>query len=329
MKHLFPKQETRQYVLDYLAQATKGKNITFLTMAGEQGVGKGIFMSLIQKAFGDQNFIGGRQKDLEGGFNWHLTNKQFINFNEINLNSKDHMDTIKQFSEDYIQMEGKGKDALWGEIHCSCIITTNRLEDLAIDDRDRRFSVVNMTDIDVKDNEELMDKYKNPGNLKAELEEEAANFWLYLKQRDLSKFSVGTKYTDMERMKRILFKSSPDWFKTLLGFYNIEKLNHMCSLYDLKQALIEEHGVDFRGIGIHNILEKLRQWKDYFEVGGGSNRDTHIRIIGWYDGIEEEFADKSAKPKVVEVQVKKPSEIDVTSNEFLNRFPPKDIKNEK
>ena len=277
LDHLFKGSEKDiSYCIDWLATALKTRNICFLTLAGEQGIGKGVFCDLISSTFGEDNFIGGRQKDLGGSFNSHLANKQIINFNEINLGDDETMDTMKLFSETRLQIEGKGKDAVWQENFCNCIISTNRLDNLKINFHDRRFSVLQLTDLKL----EFCEGIGAIDVFKSKLEKESGNFWKYLMEHDVKR-SMGQRYFDPLTLNKIVYESAPNYEQILVNYIAAELVGHKVMVSEIRDSLSQEVNP---APGIVKTIDVLRKWKEIFNVGGGNSRDTIVEVLKSFNG---------------------------------------------
>ena len=325
LKHLFDGSEKDvEYCLDWLANAIRNRNICFLTLAGEQGIGKGVLCDLIQSVFGESNYIGGRQKDLAGSFNSHLASKQVINFNEIDLSDQQNMDTLKLFSEGRLQVEGKGRDAIWQENHCNCIISTNRLEKLKIDSQDRRFSVLKLTELNLLDNHELMKKYGGIMKFRQSLDSEAGNFWLYLKERKI-RANMGKPWRDEARLNKIVFESASEWEQLILDPIASQYLGETTTIGEFKDLLHNEHD---KKTGIGKICDAVRRWRNCFQVGHGTSAETTVEVMKSFNGefFKEPKDKKIKKEKPVEIEEIETQKDVIIDEEFnknlINKYMP-------
>lgn len=145
LKHLFPDQESRTFVLDWLYHLLISRNETYLVLNGRKGVGKGIFAKLVRALVGRNNYTEAPESLLDSQFNSALDQKRAIVLDEIKVDKAKHT-KLKRYINKYQNIEKKGKDAeKIIETYNSFIITNNDETDMYLEFDDRRFSVPDLT----------------------------------------------------------------------------------------------------------------------------------------------------------------------------------------
>lgn len=134
------------YVIDWLATSLQGRNLTFLTAIGEQGIGKGILGTIMQKLHGDRNFAKVRDSVFKERFNSPLKNRTLIYVDELDLKTKESLDRIKDVVNYEIEIEEKGLDARSFKNYASFYLSSNTMDAVVIEGGDRRFSIIQLTD---------------------------------------------------------------------------------------------------------------------------------------------------------------------------------------
>lgn len=135
-----------EYLLDWLANAIRGRNFTILTAIGEPGIGKGVLGEIMSGLVGYDNFARVRDTVFKKQFNAPLRNKQIVYVDEVAITSNEEADRIKDVVNDRLEIERKGKDAEEVNNHASFYLTSNRMDAIKIESSDRRFSIIQLTD---------------------------------------------------------------------------------------------------------------------------------------------------------------------------------------
>lgn len=149
--HLFPDPISREYCFFWIKNAIISRNESILVLNGSKGIGKGVLATLIKYLVGMENYSEAPKSLLKSDFNSVLRNKRVIFFDEFNIrNGQDH-DFLKKIANEFQTIERKGIDADKTEkIFNSYIIANNDATDMYVEWDDRRFSVVEMTDTDLR-----------------------------------------------------------------------------------------------------------------------------------------------------------------------------------
>lgn len=153
-EHLFPEEESRNYVFRYLYHAMTNRNgcEPILVLHGRQGTGKTIFCSaLMVGLFGESNWGAASKNFFNSSFNPVLVNKRIVFIDEADVDHKRY-NTVKLYANDHVNIERKGFDANNNtELFFSFLVSTNNMGNYYIHHDDRRNSIVNTTDVKLLD----------------------------------------------------------------------------------------------------------------------------------------------------------------------------------
>lgn len=142
LKHLFPVQEQREYVLAWMYSSLVRRAKTSLCLIGVHGCGKTLFMEFMANLHGTKNVSHPDKSDIQ--FNDFLSKNTLTIYDELKLTTKSKED-LKRTSNDYIQTERKNEDRKETENHSSIILASNYDDALLLIPGDRRFSVPDLT----------------------------------------------------------------------------------------------------------------------------------------------------------------------------------------
>jgi hypothetical protein len=144
--------ESHTYLLDWLSNGIRGKNITYLTILGSQGIGKGVLATIIKHLFGKENFSQTTSKIVNGQFNNQLKNKRLVYINELTVKKGgEGSERLKGLSDDAIEIESKGVDAEAYRNFANIYISSNDIKGLHLSNADRRFSLIDTTTYRLED----------------------------------------------------------------------------------------------------------------------------------------------------------------------------------
>lgn len=214
MDTLFPSQESREFVLDWLHFALTKRCETYLVLNGAKGIGKGIFTDyLCKQLIGPKNWNQAAPGALESNFNAMLVGKRMIVFDEMPINDTEKIAKLKKYINKDQAIEFKGEDV--GdtiETYNSFVISSNNLTDIRIDWDDRRFSVMDISE--KKLNEQWME---GDINLLIESLEDIEiirqfGYWLMYRKPKGNEFSVFKG----EHFWKLCYTSLPEWSKTII-----------------------------------------------------------------------------------------------------------------
>lgn len=143
-------QDSFDYLLDWLANMLRGRNFTYLTTIGAQGIGKGILGEIMEKLLGVPNYVKCRDTVLKNHFNGHIYSKRLVYIDELDIKkSKEAYDRIKDLANPKIEIEKKGKDAIFVDNFASIYLSSNSWDCIRLEADDRRFSIIELTDIKI------------------------------------------------------------------------------------------------------------------------------------------------------------------------------------
>ncbi len=147
--HLIVTEEAKVYFYDWLYKSLTDRAYTFLVLCGQKGIGKGQLQKLIRALHGANNFVEGKRGTIGGQFNSQLQDSRVVWFDEIHYDKPD-VNNMKRMLNDIVSIEKKGIDATKStHIHCSIVLSNNELADNYIELDDRRFSPLELTDINL------------------------------------------------------------------------------------------------------------------------------------------------------------------------------------
>ena len=201
------------FLLDWMANSIKRKNLTFLVLAGSKGIGKGLLGTILENIHGEHNYVGVRDEILKGRFNGQIADKTLIHIDEMNIKYKNEVDKLKALVNDKIEIEAKGKDAIMGLNNASIYITTNNLDSIPIEGDSRRYSAIDLTDEGLVDS----DLYKENPNIVEDLfnKDNINKLCQYLFHRDIK--SEMNKPFKGARYEEIIDEGLKDWQLSLLN----------------------------------------------------------------------------------------------------------------
>lgn len=163
-------EESKEYILDWIANSLQSRNFTILTAIGEEGIGKGILASVLESLHGKYNFAQCSDTVFKEKFNGKLQNKTLVYIDEVALENNASHDRIKAVVNEELEIEKKGEDAITSRNYASFYITSNRMDAVRIGPEDRRYSIIQLTETKLKDTELrnlITSEILNAGNLDA------------------------------------------------------------------------------------------------------------------------------------------------------------------
>lgn len=144
--NLFPEKESRDVALSWAYHAYTSRNQTYLMLVGLQGVGKGLFTSLLSQLVGPKYTEVCPDSFLKDKFNGAMKDKRLLILDEIDI-VESVVGRLKQIANDFVPYEAKGIDSTTIRNHTSACMTSNSIGEMAVSPQDRRFSAVSIGNI--------------------------------------------------------------------------------------------------------------------------------------------------------------------------------------
>jgi hypothetical protein len=141
--NLFPEKESRDVALSWAYHAYTSRNQTYLMLVGLQGVGKGLFTSLLTQLVGPKYAEVCPDSFLKDKFNGAMKDKRLLILDEIEI-VEGVVGRLKQIANDFVPYEPKGIDSTTIRNYTSTCMTSNSIGDMAVSPQDRRFSAVSI-----------------------------------------------------------------------------------------------------------------------------------------------------------------------------------------
>jgi len=216
LDHLFPNKQCKRYLLNWIRNSIlEERNGTYLVLNAAKGVGKNLFVDIIKELVGERNFSKVNRGFFDSQFNSLLEDKRLILIDEQAINTPERIDRVKDYINPEQNIEKKGVDANSVTItYNSFIICNNRETDIKLDHDDRRFSVMEMTNVPLKKVFSLedivaLDKIKEYPDMIAEF-----GHWI-LKECKAPEYDIETPWKG-ERFSHLVEVSLWEWQKFIL-----------------------------------------------------------------------------------------------------------------
>lgn len=227
------------YAYNWIYHSTFKKMETYLVLVGAGGIGKNLLAEAIKYLHGVTNFTKAPPSALDSKFNGHLLNATMVYYDECRFSSDQQGNTtkknrLKEWSNEYVPIEVKGVDAINSDIYCSAIIATNNNSDVHLEQLDRKFSVLELSE------ERLITR----------MGVETTNFlWSYIKEDDFpdallnyleskidKDFNVYTEYRG-PKFNELVLSSLLLWQHDLLFNYILSSRSEKYSFKELKESI--------------------------------------------------------------------------------------------
>jgi len=261
--------QSYEYLLDWMSQALTGRNLTILTAIGEEGVGKGTLAKLLSHLVGSSNFVKVRADVFKKSFNAPLENKRIVFIDEAALKGQEEYNRIKDVVNDEIELEKKGIDAYTVKNYASFFLASNDNNAIQPSPGDRRFSIVNMTKVKLKDSplRGKVDEICSDGNIEA--------FVGFLLNREI-KHDMMTPFKSKAKSEEIAAANLNEWEHYFVYEYLADNIGQEKTLFavgeDIRQAC------NLRARPGRMRFEKLaRHYPKFVELFKKGNT-RHIRI---------------------------------------------------
>lgn len=266
----------------YLIQNPGKKTKTCLILIGKQGTGKTIFTDIIAKLFGE--YANNNLSDVDlitGQFNTELENKILIVLNEFNVqdkttNKRSIRNKMKTYiTDDHITINRKNVNPYKVENVSNFIIVTNDKNPIWIEDGDRRYVVLDVSD-EVKDNVDYFN------NLFASLTDDFyKNLFNYFRTYDIKDFNPSI-IPITERKSRII-NSNRDSFEYYMDenrdkFYPNGRFTSKATAYESYKTFCEREKMNYvyDGMKFKELLNEWCELKSQWDPDKKSSRNYYV-----------------------------------------------------
>jgi hypothetical protein len=235
---LFTTKASLSYAINWIYYSLYEKIPVYLVMVGSGGIGKNYLAESLKKLHGESNFTKAPPSALNSKFNGHLENCTMLYYDECKFNRSTERDTdkknrLKEWANNTVPIEVKGVDAKTKDIHCSAIIATNNDSDVHIEQLDRKFAVLELTEERLEkrlgaDITQKLWKYLNDESM-------PHAFLNYLEERIDPEFNIHQEYKG-EKFNHLVYTSLFGWQQELLSrIENAE--NELISIADCRENI--------------------------------------------------------------------------------------------
>ncbi len=268
--HLFPEEQSLEFVFDNIHHGLVWRNDTALVLTGARGIGKSIYTNVMASGFPENTTTIVAQSFFEDKFNIEMLDKRLLIGEEISFKSEQSKNTLKRLLNPKVPIEGKGKDSFNVANTTNFIITTNDIHGLGIDTSDRRYSIPSVTTKPLKEimPEREIDEFVTDytGEMTERGRNELAAFFHFLKNRK-PKYSRTAPFKG-RYYHELVINSLSDWKKAILDhlvYGDQNKLKDGVILSSIKDSfdkpirkkagVLKEFLDDFRYMGECRIAE--------------------------------------------------------------------------
>lgn len=234
-EHLFPNPLTKEYVYDWISNSLHRKNLTFLIVIGEKGIGKGLLYEILSRLHLKENSMKIDNDTFESRFNGELKGKTLVFADEISIKDDKQMSKLKMYVNEEMAIEDKGKKKETIATPFNLIIASNNYDAIRLDEKNRRFSIVETTKTSMIDNPfyaplSLDEYYRSLENNEADIEE---LYWFFYNRKVINQMNV--PYVDANQQKELIESSMTTWEE--VGYNFIRERKGRVDFRDIKSKL--------------------------------------------------------------------------------------------
>lgn len=207
-----------KFLIKWIAYSLRGRNPTMLLTVGEtRGIGKTILFEILMRLHGEENSAKVRDHFLKTHFNSAVENVTLLYLDEVFMDSKsrDQINRLKDLVNDTLEVERKGKDARKIKNYANVYMSSNDYNGIAIENDDRRFSLIELTDIPFIDTP-LRDRYDELFT-----EENIAQLGFYLMSLDVKREDVARPFVSITT-KKVREATKPEWEKKFIEWIELK-----------------------------------------------------------------------------------------------------------
>jgi hypothetical protein len=274
--HLFPNENEREYVLDWLHHAIAYRNDTVLCLVGARGTGKAVLLeSVLGSLIGREYREIANQETLTEKFNGNFKDKRYVFFDEVNISGDKELNKFKALCNATIAFEAKNKDAYTIDNFTSMALSSNKRDDFRAEPQERRFSAPEVTEKDLSEvvsRDEINDfvtRCQDPESI------EIAEFGNWLLEREpVHSSHVPLKGKYFFELCRL---SMPEWKSFLIDFMThqaepkiaitsaevgkVFKASYGKGIkFPVRRATVEEFLLQYKHEGIHRLGKVIDAW---------------------------------------------------------------------
>ena len=229
----------KSYAFNWLYHSCFKRIPTYLVLVGAGGIGKNLLAEALKNIHGPTNYTKAPASALDTKFNGHLLDCTMLYYDECKFSAgKEGATTrknkLKEWANEYVPIEMKGVDAANKDIYCSAIIATNNDSDVYLEQLDRKFSVMELSEerlekrMGVEDTHFLWEYIQDPGFPDA--------FLNYLETKIDKDFNPHMEYKGA-KFKSLVVSSLYGWQHTLLFDYILISHTPYISLKKCKEEI--------------------------------------------------------------------------------------------
>jgi len=228
----------RDYAYNWLYHSCFKRMPVYLVLVGAGGIGKNLLAEALKYIHTSFNFKKAPPSALESKFNGHLENCTMLYYDECKFSAGKEGRTIrknklKEWANECVPIENKGQDPINRDIFCSAIIATNNDSDVHLDQLDRKFSVMELSEerlekrLGLEDTQFLWEYIKDPGFSDA--------FINYLEKKVDLKFNPHVEYKG-PKFDQLVLSSLYGWQQELLDRIQNSQTPHI-SIKDCRENI--------------------------------------------------------------------------------------------
>jgi len=288
--------EAAEYVLNWLAHVIQNpleKPETALVLRGRQGTGKTSFASIFGHLLGRHYIEESDMDRILGRFNSSMADKLLVLIDEgLWGGDRSKVGPLKAFiTQKWITIEKKGVDSIVLPHHARLIIASNETWAVHVDQDDRRFVFLDVSDAKAQDREYFSGLYQqmNSGGYEALL--------YFLQHRDISNFDPrcrpvtgygqDVREVSMTSAQRFWFKvlqegQVPVWGYDFRGNEGIEYVHHSADGWQSvpKDKAYKAYVEQCRDKRERSTVIEQVFWDSLYKMLGASNKDDKSALDG-------------------------------------------------
>lgn len=270
MKHLFPEDDCREFVFNWMHYALTRRCETYLTLNGKKGVGKGIFCNQIMQCLvGEDNYLIAPESILDSIFNSALENTRLLVLDEVRVDNDKQLNKLKKYANNKQNIEKKGIDANnVVETFSSNIISNNDIMDMRLTWDERRFSIPELNNTPLL---EVWDQKEIDGFIKSFTTDKKMvrdfGYWIFYKAK--SKYYHEFSTWKGDRFNSIVYHSLAEWKKVIVDLVLADKNEESVWIKDCKKEYknrVDNGKFPVKPRRIEEFLEDYRH-KGFLKLG--------------------------------------------------------------